>query len=159
MLAATWSILGLCWDCTIEACQYVWETRRWRLWDGEENMIQEMKASKSSLCAFLFDYSGKSWRKKIIQSRKMNVSIAHGGQAGSSGQFCGNTQFISNFTTFFTCTKARAQWCVEHILLRQRGGELCALLANSSWWGEGEFNIPMMENALKVTHVQKWNWI
>ena len=30
-----------------------------RLWDGEENMIQEMKGSKSSLCAFLFDYSGK----------------------------------------------------------------------------------------------------
>lgn len=101
MLAAAWFILGLCWDCTTEACQYVWETRRWRLKDGEEYMIQETKGSKSSLCAFLFDYGGKSWRKMITQSRKTNVSVAHGGQAGSSGQVCGNTQFISYFTIFF----------------------------------------------------------
>lgn len=149
MLAATWFILGLLWDFTTEACQYVWETRRWRLKDGEEHMIQETKRSKSSLCAFLFDYSGKSWRKMIKQLRKTNVSIAHGGQAGSSGQFCGNTQFISLIFFFFKYFKARAQeqWCVEHILLRLRGGVFCWPAVHCKG---RENSIPqLMENGLK----------
>ena len=90
-----WAVLGLHHRCMPiclgkpEGEDFGMERRTWS---------KKQKGSKSSVRAVLF---GKSWRKKIIQSRKTNVSIAHGGQAGSSGQFCGNTQFISCFASFF----------------------------------------------------------
>lgn len=91
-----WAVLGLHHRC-MPIClgnQKV-KTLGWR---GEHDPRNE-REQKFTVCIFIW-LQWKSRRKKIIQSRKTNVSIAHGGQAGSSGQFCGNTQFISYFTIF-----------------------------------------------------------
>ncbi len=64
MLAATWFIPRFCWDHTVNACQYVWEKRRWSSGLKKHNVIQEKGYQKFNMYIFIlrceFDYGGKS---------------------------------------------------------------------------------------------------
>lgn len=64
MLAATWFIPRFCWDHTTDACQYVWEKRRWSFGLKKHNVIQETGYQKFNMYIFIlrceFDYGGKS---------------------------------------------------------------------------------------------------
>lgn len=92
----------------------------------------------------------KGWRIMITRPRKTNVSIAHGGQAGSSGQSCGNTHFISHFAIFFSPRfwgrgTGRAM-CWTHLVKAEGRSVVCC---TGSWQGEREFNTPLMGSAPK----------
>lgn len=64
MLAATWFIPRFCWDHTADACQYVWEKKRWSFGLKKHNVIQETGYQKFNMYIFIlrceFDYGGKS---------------------------------------------------------------------------------------------------